>query len=103
MTKVHEIKEEVIVPANHRQDETVHYHVCYGTVNWEKTEGAERKAIYVLMSYHGVKNYRVPAHLTLDSEGEKDFDKVMEAMRYLREKYKVLDKYEVHQLEKAVH
>jgi len=35
MTRVHEIKEEVIVPANHRPDGTVNYHVCYGTVNYK--------------------------------------------------------------------
>jgi len=95
LTKVHEIKEEVVVPANHRQDESVKYHVCYGTVNWEKKEGYEREAVYVLMSYHGVKNYRVPAHLTLDGSGEKDFDKVLEAMQYLKQKYMISRKYDI--------
>jgi len=103
VTRVHEIKEEIIVPSNHRPDGTVKYHVCYGTVNWEKTEGMEREAIYVLMSYHGVKNYRVPAHLTLDNVDEKDFDKVLEAMRFLREKYKISKKYEFKQIEATLH
>lgn len=88
MEKVHEIKEEIVVPANHREDGSVKYHVCYGTVNWEKTKGAEREAIYVLMSYHGVKNYRLPAHLTLDGDASvKDYDQVIEAMQTLKRKY----------------
>lgn len=84
--KVHTVHERVVIPANHRADGWVDYHVCYGEVDW-KRDGNTRPAIFVLMSYGGRINYQSPAHLTMDSDGETDFDKVYEALTYLKVKY----------------
>ncbi|MFL0361659.1 hypothetical protein ACH0BF_01405 [Pseudobacillus sp. 179-B 2D1 NHS] len=92
--KVYNIEEEIIIDANHNPDGNTKYHVCYGTVDWEKN-GTRRPAVFILMSYNGKKNYMVPAHLTLNSEGTTDFEKVYEALTYLRMKYLVNKKYEV--------
>jgi len=93
--KVHTIKEEVVIEANHNPNGTVKYHVCYGDVDWERSGTNLRPAVFILMSYNGRKSYTTPAHLTLDSEGMTDFEKVYEALTYLRMKYLVNKKYEV--------
>lgn len=93
--KVHTIKEEVVIEANHNPSGTVKYHVCYGDVDWERSGTNLRPAVFILMSYNGRKSYTTPAHLTLDSEGMTDFEKVYEALTYLRIKYLVKKKYEV--------
>jgi len=46
------------------------------------------------MSYKGRINYQTPAHLTLDAEGETDFDKVYETLTYLKAKHRINKKYE---------
>lgn len=92
--KVYNIEEEIVIDANHNPNGSVKYHVCYGAVDWKK-DGNRRPAVFILMSYNGKKNYQTPAHLTLDSEEITDFEKVYEAMTYLRMKYLVNKKYEV--------
>ncbi|GED35095.1 hypothetical protein P9G84_16390 [Brevibacillus centrosporus] len=92
--KVHNIKEEIIITANHNPNGLVKYHVCYGEVDWEKN-GNRKPAVFLLMSYDGKMNYQVPAHLTLDSEGETDFEKVYEALTYLKHKYQIHKKFDV--------
>jgi hypothetical protein len=92
--KVHNIIEQVIIPANHNPDGSVKYHVCYGEVDWERN-GNTRPAIFILMSYNDRISYTVPAHLTLDGENVTDFEKVYEALTYLKMKYIVEKKYEV--------
>lgn len=91
--KVHITHEQVVIPANHRKDGSVKYHVCYGEVDWEKN-GNTRPAIFILMSYKGKINYQSPAHLTLDTDGETDFDKVYEALTYMKAKHKVNREFE---------
>lgn len=92
--KVYNIEEEIIIGANHSSDGSVKYHVCYGAVDWRKN-GNRRPAVFILMSYNGRMSYQTPAHLTFDSEEITDFDKVYEALTYLRMKYLVNKKYEV--------
>jgi len=95
--RVYNIEEEIIINANHSPDNSVKYHVCYGAVDWRKN-GKRRPAVFILMSYHGKKSYQTPAHLTFDfedSEGNTDFEKVYEALTYLRMKYLVSKKYEI--------
>lgn len=95
--KVHNIHEQVIIVSDHEKDGSVKYHVCYGEVDWGRN-GVRRPAVFILMSYDGKINYRTPAHLTMSSEGETDFEKVFEALHYLRMKYIVTKKYEVQTL-----
>lgn len=92
--RVHTIHEEIVITSNHKDDGSVKYHVCYGEVDWEKN-GMRRPAVFVLMSYDGKISYQLPAHLTLDGEGETDFDKVYEALTYLKNKHLVNKKYQV--------
>jgi hypothetical protein len=92
--RVHNIIEQIIIPANHNPHGTVKYHVCYGEVDWERS-GKTRPAVFILMSYNDRISYTVPAHLTLDGEGVTDFEKVYEALTYLKMKYFVEKKYEV--------
>ncbi|MEH6922660.1 hypothetical protein V7X02_06615 [Bacillus altitudinis] len=92
--RVYNIEEEIIIDANHTPDGSVKYHVCYGAVDWKKN-GNRRPAVFILMSYNGKKSYATPAHLTLNSEGITDFEKVYEALTFLRMKYLVNKKYEV--------
>ena len=90
--KVHTIHEQVVIPANHNPDGSVKHHVCYGEVDWQKN-GNTRPAIFILMSYNGRINYQTPAHLTLDAEDETDFDKVYEALTYLKAKHNINKQY----------
>jgi hypothetical protein len=92
--RVHNIIEQIIISANHNPNGTVKYHVCYGEVDWERN-GKTRPTVFILMSYNDRISYTVPAHLTLDGEGVTDFEKVYEALTYLKMKYFVEKKYEV--------
>ncbi|MDA2251859.1 hypothetical protein [Bacillus thuringiensis] len=100
--KVHTVKEEVIIEANHNPNGTVKYHVCYGDVDWERNGENLRPAVFILMSYNGKKSYTTPAHLTLNSEGITDFEKVYEALTYLKMKYLMNKKYDVEVHKEAV-
>ncbi|GAA3320993.1 hypothetical protein GCM10020331_034240 [Ectobacillus funiculus] len=53
--RVHTIKEEVVIEANHNPNGTVKYHVCYGDVDWERNGKSLRTAVFILMSYNGKK------------------------------------------------
>lgn len=65
-----------------------YYRVVYGDVDWNEDQTYKR-AIYVLMGYESGISYRRVAHiLTTANEPNElsDFDKVLAAMRKLKER-----------------
>ena len=93
--KVHNIEDEIVITADHNSNGKVKYHVCYGKVDWSKSGENLKPAIFILMSYDGRINYQTPAHLTLNDVEETDFEKVLEALIYLKNKYLIEKKFKV--------
>lgn len=72
---VYEETESVLVPSGH--DDNTHYRVFFGTVNWSRSPGDERRAVTVLMQYGSTQDwaaardageiaFHLPAHVLVE-------------------------------------
>lgn len=57
----------------------VKYKINAGTVNWDRTAGGDRVALWVLMDYDGQVNYKMPPHIL-----EQDLPAVIQAITELQ-------------------
>jgi hypothetical protein len=77
--RVHEEWFFELIESNHGP--TIYYRVFYGTVNWRKVAGEERKSVVVVMQYGDQIEWQMPAHLL-----EEDIDNVLRSIERVRAK-----------------